>query len=257
MKQHGNTEIPINITWNLDAIGGTGFAILGQWILIYRKFNQDRCGQTVHQNGHGHFVIYFDLFCSYVYIYTSFRGNEFLAIGAPQSLTHAETVVDNQATRDVREALLGVKLKWSYHNGPCKLLSNFAKLWPWWPSLNRFMLNLTREHFAGDTSVFLPMAWRTSGCVHCGSTYHTISHYHTMTSPWRWQNSRPISGQDLGRVMLWARSGDTWQKGEWWACRIGTKCRGQAGSKRHGQKPQVNGKQNSKSQSLRNGPLIQ
>lgn len=41
----------------------------------YRKFNQDRCGQTVHQNGQGHFVIYFDLFCSYI-IYLFSATNE-------------------------------------------------------------------------------------------------------------------------------------------------------------------------------------
>lgn len=50
------------------------------------------------------------------------------------------------------------------------------------------MLNLTREHFARDT-VIQASSYRwlgelvASGCVHCGSTYHTISHYHTMTSP--------------------------------------------------------------------------
>ena len=38
----------------------------------YRKLNQDRCGQTVHENGHGHLMIYFDLFCSYIPLF----GNE-------------------------------------------------------------------------------------------------------------------------------------------------------------------------------------
>lgn len=156
----------------------------------------------------------YDLFWSILQLYTSFRQRT-SAIGAPQSLTHAETVVNNQATSDVREALLGVKLKWSYYNCPCKLLSKFAKLWPWWPSLNKtcsiwqesilLVIQASSYRWLGELVA--------SGCVHCGSTYHTISHYHTMTSPWRWQNSRLISGQDLGRVMLWARWGDTWQKG--------------------------------------------
>ncbi len=147
----------------------------------------------------------------YIYSHTSFPivyCKVSRARSAPQGLTHAETVVDNQATSDVREALLRrcghrcytwSEVEWSYQSCASKLLNAMLRLWLHGQSKEN-TLSLTREHVAGDPHAFLRMVWSTAVIVvfTMGQTI-TLCHY-DMTSPWQWQNSRPISSQDLSRT---------------------------------------------------------
>ena len=140
-----------------------------------------------------------DLFCRhlfYIYIYshTSFPivyCKVSRARSAPQGLTHAETVVDNQATSDVREALLRLRrcghrcytwseVEWSYQSCASKLLyKRNVKAMTSWP--------IQRKHAQFDKRACcwwptcLPadgLEHYSNSCVHYGADYHTMSLWH-------------------------------------------------------------------------------